>query len=126
MHRLWLDEGAGALSLIKVLARPEQALRASQAEQNSPLPTLLWQTHTHEATKNSQDRDRALQTSRRNASRRAPLLLVSDAAVLFGLVDRVSALPAIAALPIALWELSLGLYLPVKGFKPSPITADMV
>jgi hypothetical protein len=24
------------------------------------------------------------------------------------------------------WELSLGLYLPVKGFKPSPITADMV
>ena len=71
MHRLWLDEGAGALSLIKVLARPEQALRASQAEQNSPLPTLLWRVHTHQATKHSQDRDRALQTSRRNASRRA-------------------------------------------------------
>jgi hypothetical protein len=56
----------------------------------------------------------------------APLLVASAAAVLFGLVDRVSALPAIAALPIALWELSLGLYLTVKGFKPSPITADMV
>jgi hypothetical protein len=46
--------------------------------------------------------------------------------VLFGLVDRVSALPAIAAIPIALWEFSLGVYLVVKGFKPSPITAGMV
>jgi hypothetical protein len=25
----------------------------------------------------------------------------------------------------AMWELSLGLWLVVKGFKPSPITADM-
>ena len=56
----------------------------------------------------------------------APLLLVSDLAVLFGLVERVSALPAIAALPVALFEFSLGVYLTVKGFKPSPITADMV
>ena len=31
----------------------------------------------------------------------------------------------IAALPIALWEFSLGVYLIVKGFKPSPITAGM-
>jgi Domain of unknown function (DUF4386) len=56
----------------------------------------------------------------------APLLLASDLAVLFGLVDRVSAVPAIAALPVALFEFSLGVYLTVKGFKPSPITADMV
>jgi Domain of unknown function (DUF4386) len=56
----------------------------------------------------------------------AALLLVSDLAVLFGLVERVSALPAIAALPVALFEFSLGVYLTVKGFKPSPITADMV
>jgi hypothetical protein len=56
----------------------------------------------------------------------APLLLVSDAAALFGLVERVSALPAIATLPIALWEFSLGVYLVVKGFRPSPITAGMV
>ena len=32
----------------------------------------------------------------------------------------------IAALPIAAWEFSLGVYLIVKGFKPSPITAGMV
>jgi Domain of unknown function (DUF4386) len=56
----------------------------------------------------------------------APLLLASDAAVLFGVVDRVSALPAIAALPVALFEFSLGVYLTVKGFRPSPITAGMV
>jgi hypothetical protein len=56
----------------------------------------------------------------------APLLLASDLAVLFGLVERVAALPAIAALPVALFEFSLGVYLTVKGFKPSPITADMV
>jgi Domain of unknown function (DUF4386) len=56
----------------------------------------------------------------------AALLLASDLAVLFGLVERVSALPAIAALPVALFEFSLGVYLTVKGFKPSPITADMV
>jgi hypothetical protein len=56
----------------------------------------------------------------------AALLLASDVAVLFGLWDRVSALSAIAALPIALWEFSLGVYLVVKGFNPSPITAGMV
>jgi hypothetical protein len=56
----------------------------------------------------------------------APLLVASDVAVLFGLVERVSALPAIATLPIALWEFSLGVYLVVKGFRPSPITAGMV
>lgn len=55
----------------------------------------------------------------------APLLLASDFAVLFGLWDRVSLQSGIAAIPIAVWEFSLGVYLIVKGFKPSPITADM-
>ena len=31
----------------------------------------------------------------------------------------------IAVVPIALWEVSLGVWLVVKGFKPSPITAGM-
>jgi hypothetical protein len=34
-------------------------------------------------------------------------------------------LPLIATVPIALWELSLGLWMTFKGFKPSPITAGM-
>ena len=55
----------------------------------------------------------------------APLLLASDFAVLFGLWDRVSTPSAIAAIPIAVWEFSLGIYLIVKGFKPSPVTAGM-
>ncbi|HWH99235.1 MAG TPA: DUF4386 domain-containing protein [Propionibacteriaceae bacterium] len=55
----------------------------------------------------------------------APLLLASDIAVLFGLWDRISAPSGILALPIAAWEFSLGVYLIVKGFKPSPITAGM-
>ena len=56
----------------------------------------------------------------------APLLVASAAATLFGLKEQVSALSAIAALPIALWEFSLGVYLVVKGFKPSAITGGMV
>jgi hypothetical protein len=31
----------------------------------------------------------------------------------------------IATIPIFLWELSLGVYLVVKGFRPCPITAEM-
>jgi Domain of unknown function (DUF4386) len=56
----------------------------------------------------------------------APLLLASWFGVLFGLWDRSSALAVLAAVPVALFEFSLGVYLIVKGFKPSPITADMV
>ena len=56
----------------------------------------------------------------------APLLVASAAATLSGLKEQGSALSAIAALPIALWEFSLGVYLVVKGFKPSPITGGMV
>jgi hypothetical protein len=52
----------------------------------------------------------------------APLLLTSDVGVLFGLWPQVSAATAIGALPIAVWEFSLGVYLVVKGFKHSPTT----
>ncbi|OKI46419.1 DUF4386 domain-containing protein [Micromonospora sp. CB01531] len=56
----------------------------------------------------------------------APLLVVSDAGTLFGLWDRLSPVTAIATIPIAVWEFSLGVYLIVKGFRPSPVTAGMV
>ena len=51
----------------------------------------------------------------------APLLLATDVAVLFGLIGRTSAPAGLGALPIALWEFSLGVWLFAKGFKPSPI-----
>jgi Domain of unknown function (DUF4386) len=55
----------------------------------------------------------------------APLLIASAIATLFRSNDPVTVLAAIATAPIFLWELSLGVWLVVKGFKPSPITADM-
>jgi Domain of unknown function (DUF4386) len=55
----------------------------------------------------------------------APLLIASTAAMMFDVIERVSAWSALAALPIALWELSLGIWLVAKGFTSSPITADM-
>jgi Domain of unknown function (DUF4386) len=55
----------------------------------------------------------------------APLLVASTTATMFGVIDRVSALSGISALPIALWEFSLGIWLLVKGFTPSPITTGM-
>lgn len=48
----------------------------------------------------------------------APLLAISVTATLFGSYDQVSVLAAIAVLPIALWELSLGIWLVAKGFDP--------
>jgi hypothetical protein len=55
----------------------------------------------------------------------APLLVTSVIATLFGFWAQVSAQSALLTIPIALWEFSLGVYLIVKGFKPSPITAAM-
>ena len=51
----------------------------------------------------------------------APLLLVGTAAVLFNVVERTSLLPLVLAVPIALWEFSLGVYLTVRGFRPEAV-----
>ena len=51
----------------------------------------------------------------------APLLITSTVAVMFGVIDQISAWSGIATVPIALWEFSLGLWLTFKGFKPAPI-----
>jgi hypothetical protein len=55
----------------------------------------------------------------------APLLFASDLAVMFGIWEQMSLPAGIATVPIALWEVSLGVWLVVKGFKPSPITSGM-
>ncbi|MGI5241631.1 DUF4386 domain-containing protein [Dactylosporangium sp. CA-139066] len=53
-----------------------------------------------------------------------PLLLLSTIAVLFGAFDQVSPISAVATLPVAAWELSVGVYLTFKGFRPSsPVLA---
>src|SRR4051795_126374 len=55
----------------------------------------------------------------------APLHLTAVVLTMFGVVDRVGTVTGIAVIPIALWELSLGVYLIVKGFKPCPITDEV-
>ncbi len=55
----------------------------------------------------------------------APLLIASVFATLFGGIGQYSHWAAAAALPVAAWELSLGVWLVVKGFRPSPITTEM-
>jgi hypothetical protein len=55
----------------------------------------------------------------------APLLIAGHIGTMFGVWGRVNVLVGIGVLLIAGWEFSLGVYLVVKGFKPSPITAGM-
>ena len=52
----------------------------------------------------------------------APLILISDAATLFGVWDQISAPSALLGMPIAVWEFSFGIYMAVKGFKPTAVS----
>jgi hypothetical protein len=53
-----------------------------------------------------------------------PLMSASGIAVLLGAFAKGSAGQVMATIPEFVWELSLGVYLIVKGFKPSPILLD--
>ncbi len=53
-----------------------------------------------------------------------PLLLASDIAVLFGAYKQTSRTAGILTIPEFAWELSLGIYLIVKGFKTSSAVLD--
>lgn len=55
----------------------------------------------------------------------APLLIASALATMFGLNHQASVFSLIVTLPVAAWELSLGVWLVVKGFKPAPILASL-
>jgi hypothetical protein len=48
-----------------------------------------------------------------------PLIIASGTAVMFGVDDAGGALQGLATVPEFLWELSLGIYCTVKGFRPS-------
>ena len=54
----------------------------------------------------------------------APVFLVGVSGVMLGFTEQVSVVYGVSVIPIALWELSLGLWLAFKGFNPSaPILA---
>jgi hypothetical protein len=50
-----------------------------------------------------------------------PILIVGYLAVLFGLIGQHSPLAGLSALPVALFEFSLGIWLVVKGFNPKAV-----
>ena len=49
----------------------------------------------------------------------APLLIATTVATLFGGIEQYSPVAGLSAVPIAVWELALGLWLTFKGFKAS-------
>jgi uncharacterized protein DUF4386 len=55
----------------------------------------------------------------------APLLIAAVVTTLFGVNEQLSLWSGVATAPIFVWELSVGLWMMVKGFNPSPITAGL-
>ncbi len=53
----------------------------------------------------------------------APLLFASFTATLFGAFDQVSAASFLLTLPIAAWELSVGIWMTFKGFRAEAVAA---
>jgi len=53
-----------------------------------------------------------------------PLLIIAVFATLFGQHSSLTGLAGLPVIPVAAWEFSLGVWLVVKGFRPSPITAE--
>jgi hypothetical protein len=54
-----------------------------------------------------------------------PLVAASSIAVMFDVIQRGGAVQGVATIPEAVWELSFGIYLILKGFRPSPILAEV-
>jgi hypothetical protein len=53
----------------------------------------------------------------------APLFLAAMIATIYGVTDDSSLWSTVAVAPIFCWELSLGVYLTVRGFRPSAVAA---
>jgi hypothetical protein len=49
-----------------------------------------------------------------------PLLIIAGILVIFDVIETGSPVDGLLTIPEAFWELSLGIYLIVKGFRPSP------
>src|SRR6202042_1324363 len=54
-----------------------------------------------------------------------PLLIIAVFAMLLGQHSSLTGLANLPVIPVAAWEFSLGVWLIVKGFRPSPITAGI-
>jgi hypothetical protein len=49
-----------------------------------------------------------------------PLVILAGILVIFDVIETGSPVDGLMTIPEAFWELSLGIYLVVKGFRPSP------
>jgi hypothetical protein len=54
-----------------------------------------------------------------------PLLCIAGILVIYDVIEAGGPLQGVMTIPEAFWELSLGIYLVVKGFRPSPILEDL-
>ena len=54
-----------------------------------------------------------------------PLLIIAVFATLFGQHTSLIGIVGLPVIPVAAWEFSLGVWLTFKGFRPSPITAEV-
>jgi Domain of unknown function (DUF4386) len=54
-----------------------------------------------------------------------PLLIIAVFVTLFEQHPSLTGLAGLPVIPVAAWEFSLGVWLVVKGFRPSPITTDV-
>ena len=52
------------------------------------------------------------------------LATITATLVLFGAYEQVSAWSFLLTLPEIAWELSLGIYMAFKGFRPAPVVAE--
>jgi hypothetical protein len=50
-----------------------------------------------------------------------PLIILAGILVIYDVIDAGGTIQGVMTIPEAFWELSLGIYLVVKGFRPSPI-----
>lgn len=54
-----------------------------------------------------------------------PFLFANMLALMFGVTGPILTITTLAVIPIAGFEIALGIYLTFKGFKPTPITAEL-
>jgi hypothetical protein len=53
-----------------------------------------------------------------------PVIFAAGTAEMFGLFSQISVWGAVAAIPVTAWEMSLAVWMIVKGFKPLPVASD--
>jgi hypothetical protein len=53
-----------------------------------------------------------------------PLLIIAGVLVMFDVIEGAGSLQGLMSIPEAFWELSLGVYLVARGYRPSPILEE--